>query len=64
MQNGFSHTDSFREDETRTFSAAPLVEGSTTEYYDSVQGFSNQHPIFVVYENTHAYPAYLISYED
>lgn len=40
----------------------PFVDG-TTERYDSVVGQSGNDVIFVVYENTRAYPSYLITYK-
>ncbi|TNV85324.1 hypothetical protein FGO68_gene8464 [Halteria grandinella] len=42
----------------------PLLEGSQFERYDSVQGFTNNTPVFMVYSNSKAYPEYLITYRD
>ena len=38
----------------------PLIEGSTTKRYDSVYNKPAKH--FIVYDNSKAYPAYLITY--
>lgn len=49
--------------EGRSLTHPPHKPGSSTERYDSVQGFSNGSEIFVVYEFEQAYPEYLIIYK-
>eukprot|EP01127_Copromyxa_protea_P010411 TRINITY_DN2536_c0_g1_i2.p2 TRINITY_DN2536_c0_g1~~TRINITY_DN2536_c0_g1_i2.p2 ORF type:complete len:318 (+),score=47.61 TRINITY_DN2536_c0_g1_i2:988-1941(+) len=53
------HVSNSRQPQTR---AAPLLPGSTNERYDSVQGLAGSDTIWIVYENTRAYPAWLITY--
>lgn len=38
--------------------------GSTEERYDSIQGHTNGSDIFIIYENSRAYPHYLITYSN
>jgi len=38
----------------------PFKDGNKTEKYDSVKGETNGSDIFVIYENSRAYPQYLI----
>ncbi|TNV84727.1 hypothetical protein FGO68_gene5670 [Halteria grandinella] len=42
----------------------PFIEGSTTVRYDSVQGFTKNTDVFMVYSNQKAYPEYLITYRE
>lgn len=40
----------------------PLIPGSTIERYDSVEGFTGNSTVFMIYANKKAYPEYLITY--
>ena len=37
--------------------------GKSEESYDSIQGFTGNSNIFIIYENSRAYPQYLITYK-
>jgi hypothetical protein len=41
----------------------PLLPNSTVDRYDSVQGFTGNSDVFMVYANKKAYPEYLITYK-
>jgi hypothetical protein len=40
----------------------PNQNGKLEESFDSIQGFTNNSDIFIIYENSRAYPQYLITY--
>ncbi|TNV84461.1 hypothetical protein FGO68_gene12245 [Halteria grandinella] len=47
----------------KTLREPPFIDGSTTVRYDSVQGFTRDTDVFMVYSNAKAYPEYLITYK-
>jgi hypothetical protein len=42
----------------------PNQNGKLEESFDSIQGFTNNSDIFIIYENSRAYPQYLITYKE
>ena len=41
----------------------PTQNGKSEESYDSIQGYTGNSNIFIIYENSRAYPHYLITYK-
>ena len=46
----------------RTIKLPPLKPDKKEERYDSIQGFTNNSNIFIIYENSRAYPQYLVTF--
>ena len=42
----------------------PNQNGKLEESFDSILGFTNNSDIFIIYENSRAYPQYLITYKE
>ena len=40
----------------------PMIEGKSSEYYDSVNGTTGGSNVYMIYTNKKAYPEYLRSY--
>ena len=40
----------------------PLIDGDKFKRYDSIQGFTNNSDVYMIYANKKAYPEYLITY--
>ena len=40
-----------------------LETGAEVDTYDSVQGFTNESEVLIVYANNQAYPEYLITFQ-
>jgi poly [ADP-ribose] polymerase 10/14/15 len=41
----------------------PVNAANPNDLYDSVQGFTGNSDVFMIYTNTQAYPEYLITYK-
>ena len=50
----------YQTNESKTFRVPPLLPDSKTKRYDSVYNKTAKH--FIVYDNSKAYPGYLITY--
>lgn len=42
----------------------PIKNAKTKELYDSIQGFTQNNEIYIIYDNSRAYPSYIITYEE
>lgn len=55
--------DSIEMKDDREIKRPPVKNAQTKELYDSIQGFTQENEIYIIYDNCRAYPSYVITYE-